>query len=95
MKIHRALLVPVLLAFIFILTSTDGNSQIKGRKLGCRDSFNYALLYYNKGQFEKINSVTNNGNVTKQIKIKGYVWKAPLGAAPANASVQFLKQQIQ
>jgi hypothetical protein len=29
------------------------------------------------------------------IKIKGEVWKAPSGAAPANSSVQFLKQQIQ
>jgi hypothetical protein len=47
------------------------------------------------GQFEKYFSVQYNGNVQKQIKITGTVWKAPAGAAPANASVQFLKQQIQ
>jgi hypothetical protein len=40
-------------------------------------------------------SVAYNGNGTKQIKIKGAVWKAPAGSAPVNPSVQFLKQQIQ
>lgn len=48
-----------------------------------------------EGPFEKYITVTYNGSVTKQIKIKGNVWKAPAGAAPANASVNFLKQQIQ
>jgi len=47
------------------------------------------------GYFEKFITVTYNGNLSKQIKIKGTVWKAPAGAAPANQSVQFLKQQIQ
>jgi hypothetical protein len=47
------------------------------------------------GPFEKFITVTYNGNATKQIKIKGEVWQAPAGAAPANSSVQFLKQQIQ
>lgn len=46
-----------------------------------------------EGYFEKFITVQYNGNSTKQIKIKGTVWKAPVGAAPANASVQFLKQQ--
>ena len=48
-----------------------------------------------EGPFEKFITITYNGNYTKQIKIKGNVWKAPAGAAPANASVQFLKQQLQ
>jgi hypothetical protein len=48
-----------------------------------------------EGHFEKFITITYNGNQTKQIKIKGEVWKAPAGAAPANASIQFLKQQIQ
>jgi hypothetical protein len=43
--------------------------------------------------FEKSISITYNSNQTKQIKIFGTVWKAPEGAAPANASVQFLKKQ--
>jgi hypothetical protein len=57
----------------------------------------YIKVGYNAaadGAFDKFITVTYNGNVHKQIKIKGFVWKAPTGAAPANASVQFLKQQI-
>lgn len=48
-----------------------------------------------EGPFEKIITVTYNGNTTKQIRIKGSVWKAPVGSAPSNASVTFLKQQMQ
>jgi hypothetical protein len=47
------------------------------------------------GYFEKYITITYNEKQTKQIKIKGTVWKAPSGSAPANSSVQFLKQQIQ
>lgn len=46
-----------------------------------------------EGNFEKYITITYNGNQSKQIKIKGTVWKAPVGSAPANASVQILKQQ--
>ena len=48
-----------------------------------------------EGPFEKPISITYNGNVTNQIKIKGNVWKAPAGSAPSNASINFLKQQMQ
>jgi hypothetical protein len=48
-----------------------------------------------EGDFQKFITITYNGNQTKQIRIKGTVWKAPPGSAPANASVQFLKQQLQ
>lgn len=47
-----------------------------------------------EGPFDKFITITYNGNQTKQIRIKGTVWKAPAGSAPANPSVQFLKQQI-
>lgn len=46
-----------------------------------------------EGNFEKYITVTYGGNQTQQIKIKGMVWRAPAGSAPANASIQFLKQQ--
>jgi len=46
-----------------------------------------------EGHFEKQITITYNNNQTKQLKITGSVWKAPDGAAPANASVQFLKKQ--
>jgi uncharacterized protein DUF1573 len=45
------------------------------------------------GYFEKPITITYNTSQSKQLKIKGIVWKAPVGSAPANASVQFLKQQ--
>jgi hypothetical protein len=48
-----------------------------------------------EGAFEKYITVSYNGSASKQIKIKGNVWKAPTGAAPSNSSIQFLKQQIQ
>jgi hypothetical protein len=49
-----------------------------------------------EGQFEKLITLTyNNGNSTKQITIKGDVWRAPAGSAPSNASINFLKQQMQ
>jgi Protein of unknown function (DUF1573) len=47
----------------------------------------------NEGYFEKPITITYEGSQTKQIKIKGTVWKAPVGSAPANASLQILKQQ--
>ncbi len=46
-----------------------------------------------EGSFEKFITITYNTNQTKQLIIKGTVWKAPEGSAPANLSVQFLKKQ--
>lgn len=48
-----------------------------------------------EGIFEKFITIQYNGTGTKQIKIKGNVWKAPAGSAPANGAVQFLKTQLQ
>ncbi|HEV7621371.1 MAG TPA: DUF1573 domain-containing protein [Flavisolibacter sp.] len=62
---------------------------------GSTDKIKVGYNAANEGTFDKFITVTYNTNQTKQIKIKGYVWKAPTGSAPANASVQFLKQQIQ
>lgn len=45
-----------------------------------------------EGVFEKYITITYN-NQTKMLKIKGMVWKTPEGAAPPNASVQFLKNK--
>lgn len=47
-----------------------------------------------EGPFDKPITITyNNSQQTKVITIKGNVWKAPDGAAPANAAVNFLKKQ--
>ncbi len=48
-----------------------------------------------EGPFDKFITVHYNGSSTKQINIKGDVWRAPLTSAPVNSSVTFLKQQIQ
>jgi Protein of unknown function (DUF1573) len=46
-----------------------------------------------EGAFEKMITITYNTSQTKQIKIKGTVWKAPEGSAPANTSIDLLKKQ--
>jgi hypothetical protein len=51
--------------------------------------FNAAL----EGPFTKDITIIYNGNQSNRLTIHGNVWKAPEGAAPANASVQFLKKQ--
>ena len=45
------------------------------------------------GPFEKTITITYNTDQSKQIKIKGTVWKAPDGAAPTNTSTDLLKKQ--
>ena len=61
---------------------------------GATDKIKVGYNAANEGPFEKYITITY-GNQSKQLKIKGNVWKAPLGSAPSNQSVQFLKQQIQ
>jgi len=46
-----------------------------------------------EGPFDKYVTITYNTTQTKQVKITGTVWKVPAGAAPVNASVDFLKKQ--
>ncbi len=46
-----------------------------------------------EGPFDRDIRITYNTSQTKSLKIKGTVWRAPEGAAPANSSVQFLKKQ--
>jgi hypothetical protein len=59
---------------------------------GAADKIKVGYNAANEGYFEKFITITYNGS-QKQIKIKGTVWKAPVGSAPANASIQILKQQ--
>ncbi len=66
----------------------DRNEIAPGKSAKIKVGYNAA----GDGYFEKYVTVQYNGSLTKQVKIKGTVWKAPAGSAPANASVQFLKQ---
>lgn len=60
-----------------------------GASAQIRVGFNAAV----EGPFTKPITIIYNTNEHKEIIIKGQVWKAPEGAAPANASIQFLKKQ--
>jgi uncharacterized protein DUF1573 len=62
---------------------------------GSTDKIKVGYNAANEGVFDKYITIMYNGNLTKQLHIKGTVWKAPAGSAPANASVQILKQQNQ
>jgi len=48
-----------------------------------------------EGTFTKDITITYSTNQSKIIKINGEVWKAPVGAAPTNTSLSFLKRQLQ
>ncbi len=45
-----------------------------------------------EGSFTKFITVTYNGSQSKQITIKGEVWKTPLSSAPENAGLKSLKE---
>jgi hypothetical protein len=45
----------------------------------------------NEGPFTKQVNIFYNGNQTKQIIIKGEVWKTPVTSAPVNTSLSILK----
>ena len=47
----------------------------------------------NEGPFSKPVTITYNGNLSKQITIKGEVWKTPVTSAPVNTSVNSLKNE--
>ena len=47
----------------------------------------------NEGPFAKPVTITYNGNQTRQIIIKGEVWKTPVTSAPENTSVNSLKNE--
>lgn len=60
---------------------------------GATDKIKVGYNAATEGYFDKPVTILYNGDQTKQIHIKGTVWKAPVGSAPANASIQILKQQ--
>jgi hypothetical protein len=47
----------------------------------------------NEGPFNKQVNITYNGNQTKQIIIKGEVWKTPETSAPVNTTLNTLKNE--
>ena len=47
----------------------------------------------NEGTFAKPVTITYKGNLSKQIIIKGEVWKTPVTSAPENSAVNSLKNE--
>lgn len=47
----------------------------------------------NEGTFTKPVTITYHGNQTKQIIIKGDVWKTPVSSAPENTKINSLKDE--
>ncbi|MGH2552332.1 MAG: DUF1573 domain-containing protein [Chitinophagaceae bacterium] len=62
---------------------------LPGTKANIKVGYNAVAENY----FEKYITITYNATQSKQLKIKGTVWKAPEGSAPVNASIDLLKKQ--
>jgi hypothetical protein len=66
----------------------DKNKEVApGASSSIRVGYNAAA----EGPFNKVITITYNENQTKQINIKGEVWKTPAASAPANSAVSELK----
>ncbi len=62
--------------------------QAPGEKTRINVGYNAA----SEGPFTKFITVAYNGNQTKQLTIKGEVWKTPLTSAPENKDLKSLKE---
>lgn len=63
--------------------------QATGQKTKITVGFNAA----SEGPFNKVITISYNGNLSKQITIRGEVWKTPVSSAPENKSLNQLKEQ--
>ncbi len=62
--------------------------QAAGEKTNINVGYNAAA----EGPFTKSITITYNGTQTKQITIKGEVWKTPASSAPENKELKTLKE---
>ncbi len=62
--------------------------QAAGEKTKITVGYNAAA----EGPFSKFITITYNGTQTKQITIKGEVWKTPVSSAPENKDLKSLKE---
>ncbi len=60
---------------------------------GATSKINVGYNAANEGPFTKFITITYNGTQTKQVVIKGEVWKTPATSAPLNTAVDNLKNQ--
>jgi hypothetical protein len=64
-------------------------TELPGQKTSITVGYNAA----NEGVFSKTITITYNNGKTKQITIKGEVWKTPVSSAPENKDLENLKNQ--
>jgi hypothetical protein len=62
--------------------------QAAGEKTKITVGYNAAA----EGPFSKFITITYNGTQTKQLTIKGEVWKTPISSAPENKDLKSLKE---
>lgn len=60
---------------------------------GATSKINVGYNAMNDGPFEKFITITYNGKQTKQINIKGEVWKTPTTSAPENSGLGALRNE--
>jgi hypothetical protein len=63
--------------------------QAPGEKTTITVGFNAA----SEGPFNKVITVSYNGSLSKQITIRGEVWKTPVSSAPENKTLNQLKEK--
>ena len=61
---------------------------------GATAKINVGFSAMTDGPFSKFITILYNGTQTKQITIKGDVWKTPTTSAPENAALNILKTQL-
>jgi hypothetical protein len=61
--------------------------------VGASSKINVGFNAMNDGPFTKFITITYNGTQSKQVIIKGEVWKTPSSSAPENAGLNALKNQ--
>lgn len=63
--------------------------QAPGEKTSITVGFNAA----SEGPFNKVITISYNGSLSKQITIRGEVWKTPVSSAPENKTLNQLKEK--
>ncbi len=72
-------------------TTPDWNKDVVAP--GATSKITIGYNAQNEGTFTKPVTITYNGNQTRQIIIKGDVWKTPVSSAPENTKINSLKNE--
>ena len=79
-----------------LISDTSGifiKFDLKTQKPGETSKITVGYNAMNEGAFTKYITITYNGKQSKQVTIKGEVYKTPNSSAPENSGLNFLKNQ--